>query len=279
MQNGGPEGEPIAEQPDHEAMGRLPAGRRRPERPRPRLPAVQARQRRDGVRRRHHRPLAAGTGARPAARVVLRRHVRGAPRRAQPARVLVPLHRRLRRRARLGRDPCAGSTDNSRAGRPRPSSSGRGLADGVGLRWSTPRDDVGVTGYDVIRNGVVIGTTAGDDPVRGRERPGRHRLPVRHPRPRRCRAQSRTPSATIAVLPSSLSFLDSFESGEPRGLDGTRRPRHGHHGGGPRRQVRPPRGAVPDPGVRLEDPGHAVHHPRGADARAGSTPARRRRTS
>ena len=108
--------------------------------------------------------------------------------------------------------PCAGA-DGHEPRRPRRPASTRAAVSRttVGLRWQTPRDDVGVTGYDVIRNGVVIGTTAGDTRfVDARVQAGTaYSYAVRA---RDGAGHVGAPSAPLAVLPSSVAFLDSFES-------------------------------------------------------------------
>ena len=61
-----------------------------------------------------------------------------------------------------GAIPCAGAADTAAPAAP------AGLVEGsvsrttAEIRWQTPTDDVGVTGYDVLRDGVVVGSTAGD---------------------------------------------------------------------------------------------------------------------
>ena len=61
-----------------------------------------------------------------------------------------------------GAIPCAGSTDESPPAAPSDLVEGPVSRTAIGLQWSTPRDDVGVTGYDVLRDGALLGTTAGD---------------------------------------------------------------------------------------------------------------------
>jgi chitodextrinase len=108
--------------------------------------------------------------------------------------------------------PCHGAKDTQAPAAPtglRTDSVSRTTA---ALSWQTPRDDVGVTAYDVIRNGVVIGTTTGatrfvDASVQAGTA---YRYAVRA---RDTAGHIGAPSAPITVLPSSIAFLDSFESG------------------------------------------------------------------
>jgi chitodextrinase len=111
-----------------------------------------------------------------------------------------------------GAIPCAGAADTAAPATPTGLVEGSVSRTAAEIRWQTPTDDVGVTGYDVLRDGTVIGSTSGDTRfldssvqagtayvyrVRARDRAGH------------LSAQS----APLVVLPNSVVFLDTFESG------------------------------------------------------------------
>lgn len=111
-----------------------------------------------------------------------------------------------------GAIPCAAARDTAAPATPTGLVEGAVSRRAAEIRWQTPTDDVGVTGYDVLRDGVVIGSTSGgirfvDSSVlagtaytyRVRARDGAGHLSA--------------PSAPLVVLPSSVVFLDTFESG------------------------------------------------------------------
>ena len=115
-----------------------------------------------------------------------------------------------------GAIPCAGAVDTS------PPAAPVGLAEdavsrtAISLRWATPRDDVGVTGYDVLRDGVLIGATAGDTNfVDTSAQPGWAYTYV--VRARDGAGHLSPPSARLVAMSHSVAFLDTFESGDLAG--------------------------------------------------------------
>ena len=166
-----------------------------------------------------------------------------------------------------GAIPCAGAADTAAPAPP------TGLAEGsvsrttAEIRWQTPTDDVGVTGYDVLRDGVVVGSTAGDTRfvdssvqagtaytyrVRARDRAG----------------HVSAPSSPLVVLPSSVVFLDTFESGNLAAWTTRAGAVAVTPAGQPYRCVRPAGVGLRRPRVREQDAGDDVRHPRGPGPRS-----------
>ena len=115
-----------------------------------------------------------------------------------------------------GAIPCTGATDTAPPAAPSDLVEGPVSRTAIGLQWSTPRDDVGVTGYDVLRDGALLGTTAGDTHfedtsvqsgiaytyvVRARDGAG----------------HVSAPSAPLVLMSHSIALLDTFESGDLAG--------------------------------------------------------------
>jgi chitodextrinase len=111
-----------------------------------------------------------------------------------------------------GAIPCGGRTDLSAPATPTGLAQGTVSRTAVELRWETPADDVGVTGYDILRDGAVIGTTAGDtryvDATVQAGTAYTYRVQARDGA-----GHLSAPSARLVVLASSVAFLDTFESG------------------------------------------------------------------